>query len=117
MGTCILTRSEFNPGVRVEYSDELHADPNTIAEEWEWPFPIPEEDCEEFLSEMLATLTEKQMRVITLKFWGGFSFSQIADMTGVTKRAAYKNFLRAMKKMKKYAIKYQENGLEGVHDW
>jgi DNA-directed RNA polymerase specialized sigma24 family protein len=110
MSTCILTRSVFNPGVRVEYNDELHADPHTSYEEWVWPFPIPEEERDVFLDKVLGSLTEKQTMVVILRFYGEMSFEEISDQMGIHKTSAYDLFQRAIVRLKSEAEEWFRNG-------
>ena len=53
------------------------------------------------LRHVLELLTPSQRTVLTLRFYRGLSYEEIADKMGITKRTVYNQVHDAMKKLKK----------------
>lgn len=67
----------------------------------ELPPDIPAEpDWNRTFIEMISPLTKQEQEIISLKFIGGFSHKEIADITGMTVAAAKKRYERAIKKLR-----------------
>lgn len=59
------------------------------------------------VKKLLAHLTEKQRRVITMYYFEEKSFSEIAKEMGIKRQVVYKHFCAAQKKLIKIKISYK----------
>lgn len=59
------------------------------------------------VKKLLAHLTDKQKQVITMHYFEGKSFSEIAKVMDIKRQVVHKHFCAAQKKLKKIKISFQ----------
>lgn len=72
-------------------ADRLHRVPSPC-------IPQPEQNWK--FIELISPLSQKEQEIIALKFIGGFTHKQIAQIMGITVAAAKKRYERAMQKLR-----------------
>jgi RNA polymerase sigma factor (sigma-70 family) len=62
------------------------------------------ENCH-YISKLLLFLPHRQKEAIYLKYYGGHSFSEIAEIMGITTRVVYKLIYKALDKLSMHVVK------------
>lgn len=54
------------------------------------------------LADLLQLLSDAQREIVVLRVWGGLSWQEIADVTGVPRSSAHRDYVQALQQLRKH---------------